>query len=105
MCLWSVAVAQLAGEAPPQLTWPAERTTLVRCPDPDERRPTPRPTKARAATDEVLRQVLKDGPLTVAQLLAATGWPRSNLLPRLVRAADRGVVRRVRHGVYAAAGG
>lgn len=105
MCQWTVAIAQLAGALPPQLSWPAERTTLVRCPqDLDEGRPGRRTTASlsRAATDEALRQALKNGPRTVTALARTTGWPRANLMSRLIRAADRGVVRRVGPALYAA---
>lgn len=103
MCLWSVAIAQLAGEAPPQLTWPAERTTRISGGTPDDAAPTGRATAARAAFDDALRQALEAGPLTVAQLGAATGWPKTTLAGRLTSALDRGVVVRVNHGIYAAA--
>ena len=105
MCQWTVAIAQLAGALPPQPSWPPDRTTLVRCPtDLDERRPARRTTASlsRAASDAALRQALKDGPLTVTELASRTGWHRSNVASRLVRAVDRGVVRRVGFAVYAA---
>lgn len=103
MCLWSLAVAQLAGEAPPQLTWPTERTVRVSSGTPDDAAPTGPATPARAATDEALRRALEAGPLTVAQLGAATGWPKTTLAGRLTSAMDRGVVVRVNHGIYSAA--
>ena len=102
MCLWSLAVAQLAGEAPPPLTWPAERTTRISGGTPDDAAPTGRATAARAAFDEALRQALGAGQLTVAELGAATGWPKTTLAGRLASALDRGVVVRARFGVYAA---
>lgn len=102
MCLWSLAVAQLAGEAPPQLTWPADRIVRVSSGTPDDAAPTGRATPARAAFDDALRQALDHGPLTVAQLGAMTGWPKTTLAGRLASALDRGVVVRVRFGVYAA---
>ena len=106
MCLWSVAVAQLAGETPPQPTWPAERITRVSSGTPDEAAPVGGlATPVRAAADAALLQALADGPLTVAQLREATDWPKTTLAGRLASALDRGVVVRVRFGVYAAAGG
>jgi len=102
MCLWSVAVAQLAGETPPQLTWPAERTVRVSSGTPHDAVPTGVATPARAAFDDALRQALDHGQLTVGQLREATGWPKTTLAGRLASALDRGVVVRVRFGVYAA---
>ena len=98
---WARAVAQLAGEAPPQPTWPAERITRVSSGTPDEAAPVGGlATPVRAAADAALLQALADGPLTVAQLRVATCWPKTTLAGRLASALDRGVVTRARFGVY-----